>query len=100
MINEFKKKSIKISSVKFCPHLPNSNCLCRKPKIKMFEDIDSEFLIDKENSWLIGDKESDLQFALNCGIKNTIFMSNSKYQINSLNPDFIIENLNSIKRII
>ena len=34
MIKEFEKNSIKISSVQFCPHTPNSNCLCRKPKTK------------------------------------------------------------------
>ena len=36
MINEFKKNGIKILDVFHCPHLPDSNCSCRKPMPGMF----------------------------------------------------------------
>jgi len=100
MIKEFEKNSIKISSVQFCPHTPNSNCLCRKPKTKMFDEINKSFSIDKENSWMIGDKESDIEFAINCGIRNTIFLKNSKNSIEHVSPNYKIKSLNFIKKII
>ena len=34
MIDEFKKKGIEIE-IRFCPHLPEDNCMCRKPKPNM-----------------------------------------------------------------
>ena len=94
MLNEFEKNDIKISQVELCPHLPADNCKCRKPNTLMIENILDNFNIDLENSWLIGDKNSDIQCAKNANIKNTIQVksghefTNSKanFVINSLNP--------------
>lgn len=33
MKNEFKKKDIDILNVYYCPHNPDDNCYCRKPRI-------------------------------------------------------------------
>lgn len=72
MLKEFEKNSIKISQVELCPHEPNSSCECRKPKTKMIQNISKNYEIDFDNSWLIGDKSSDIKCAFNAGIKNTI----------------------------
>lgn len=40
----------------------------RKPGIGMLRDVSIHFDIDLENSWVIGDKISDIQFGLNAGI--------------------------------
>ena len=32
MLEKFKDNNIDILDVLYCPHSPNSNCLCRKPK--------------------------------------------------------------------
>jgi D-glycero-D-manno-heptose 1,7-bisphosphate phosphatase len=72
MLGEFKKNHINISQVELCPHGPDDDCDCRKPKIGMIEKILDNHDIDLENSWLIGDKSSDIQCAINANIKNTI----------------------------
>lgn len=40
----------------------------RKPGIGMLRDVSLHFDIDLENSWVIGDKMSDIQFGLNVGL--------------------------------
>jgi D-glycero-D-manno-heptose 1,7-bisphosphate phosphatase len=100
MINEFLRNKIKISSVKFCPHNPNTDCDCRKPKTGMFKEIENNNNLDLNNSWMIGDKESDILFAINSGIKNTIFLRNDNYYLNSTVPDFTIDSIIEIKEII
>ncbi len=72
MLEEFDKNSINISQVELCPHSPNDGCNCRKPKTGMIDNILKNYQIDLENSWLIGDKSSDIQCAKNANIKNTI----------------------------
>ncbi|MEA2017015.1 MAG: D-glycero-beta-D-manno-heptose 1,7-bisphosphate 7-phosphatase [Campylobacterota bacterium] len=72
MIEQFNSNDIVISSVFCCPHEPNSNCDCRKPKTGMIEQSQKIFDIDFANSWLIGDKDSDIQTAYNANIPNTI----------------------------
>lgn len=72
MKKEFSKNGIEISQVELCPHAPDENCECRKPKTGMIDNILKNFDIDLENSWLIGDKSSDISCANNAKILNTI----------------------------
>lgn len=94
MVNKFRKKSIEILDVFYCPHSPYDNCNCRKPKPGMLIEAKNKYNIDMEKSWLIGDKENDIKAANNAGIKNTILVrsghridesnSKAKYLMNSI----------------
>ncbi|MER3431680.1 MAG: HAD family hydrolase [Blastocatellia bacterium] len=44
----------------FCPHLPHSGCICRKPGRGMIDQAMADFDIDLRNSWVVGDKEIDV----------------------------------------
>ena len=61
MLSEFEKNDIKIDKVYFCPHSPDENCECRKPKAGMILQGLKEFDIDPQKSILIGDKTSDIE---------------------------------------
>ena len=74
MIKEFNKNKIEILKVYFCPHSPSEDCDCRKPKIGMITQSLNDFSIDLQNSWLIGDKISDIQTAINANIPNRILI--------------------------
>ena len=76
MKEKFKDNSINILKVYYCPHGPEDNCECRKPNIEMITQAKKDFDIDLENSWLIGDKTSDIQTAVNANIKNNILIKN------------------------
>lgn len=78
MLDEFKKNGINILNVYFCPHSPDEVCDCRKPQIGMILQSLSDFDIDLQKSWLIGDKMSDIQTAINANIPNKILISKEK----------------------
>lgn len=59
----------KIDAIYFCPHLPDEDCTCRKPRLGMIESALADLPIDLENSWMIGDKNLDVELGLNAGIK-------------------------------
>ena len=94
MLNQFSKKNISILDVFFCPHGPKSKCDCRKPRPGMIIDAMNKYNIDLEKSWMIGDKETDIEAANLAGISNTILLrsghkinesdSKSKYIIDSI----------------
>jgi len=91
MLKEFEKRGIRIEKVYFCPHAPEEKCDCRKPATGMFEKAFSEYPIDKENSWMIGDKHTDMKAAADAGIKNTVLIGNcfirdenAKYIVNDI----------------
>ena len=79
MINEFKKNNIEIKKVYHCPHHPDfsSTCSCRKPKPGMLLQAQKDFDIDMKNSIMIGDKERDIEAALNAGLKETYLFEQS-----------------------
>jgi len=78
MLEAFKKEKISIEEVKYCPHAPEENCLCRKPQIGMVKQILQKHQIDLNNSWLIGDKQSDIDLAINSKIQQTIAIGERK----------------------
>ena len=84
MIDEFKKNDIEIKKVFFCPHHPDisGKCSCRKPNPGMLLEAKEEFNIDMKNSILIGDKERDIEAAINAGLSKTYLFdetNNIKY---------------------
>ena len=102
MKDEFKKNGIDILKVYYCPHSPNEDCECRKPKIGMITQACDEFDIDLENSWLIGDKISDIKTAINANIKNKILIKssyneNEDEKIASITANSLFDTINIIK---
>jgi len=76
MLAEMKKENIHIEAVHHCHHAPEENCFCRKPAVGMVDAILFEHNIDLEDSWLIGDKQSDIDLAHNAHIAHTIAIGN------------------------
>jgi D-glycero-D-manno-heptose 1,7-bisphosphate phosphatase len=54
----------------FCPHLPDAGCACRKPRLGMIEQALAIHDIDMKGSWMIGDKNIDVETAINAGISS------------------------------
>lgn len=72
MENELAAHDIYISDILYCPHHSKlENCLCRKPKHLMLQKAMAQFDIDPEQSWFIGDKQSDVDAGIAAGV-NTI----------------------------
>jgi len=101
MLKQFKFKGIKILDVFHCPHGPDSDCNCRKPKPGMLLEAKSKYNIDMKKSWMIGDKGSDIVAANAAGIKRTILLKsiheNDKSKIHAT---FCIDSLNELTKII
>jgi D-glycero-D-manno-heptose 1,7-bisphosphate phosphatase len=77
VLDQFKKMDINILDIFFCPHGPNSSCYCRKPKPGMIFEANSKYNIDLKSSWMIGDKEEDIETANNAGVNNTILIKSA-----------------------
>lgn len=67
--SEFAREEIFFDFVKFCPHVPDDLCDCRKPKTALGVTAISEFSIMSNQSFMVGDQPSDMEFARECGFK-------------------------------
>ncbi len=74
MLSQFNNNGIKILDTFYCPHYPEENCECRKPKPGMFIEAKDKYNIRMKDSWMIGDKETDIKAANLAGITNTILV--------------------------
>lgn len=91
MCEEFKKENINILKVYYCPHSPEENCDCRKPATGMILQALKEFNINLDKSWLIGDKISDVQTAINAKIINKVLISTNNSEENK--DYFVVKSL-------
>lgn len=78
----------------YCPHHPQygmkENCQCRKPNIGMIMKAAEEFKIDLSNSFMIGDRITDVQTAINAGVKPVIVGSDcKKHEMDSIDREII-----------
>lgn len=50
-----------IDDLVFCPHAPEENCPCRKPKAGMMLTLLEKWKVSPQNTWVIGDAFRDLE---------------------------------------
>ena len=76
MMQVLESQGIRFDEVLICPHKPEDNCDCRKPKTKLVTTWLAESVLDTANSYVIGDRTTDLQLASNMGIQGLHYSQN------------------------
>lgn len=92
MLKMFEPSGIKIQRIYMCPHLPEVNCSCRKPQPKMLLEAAEDFDIDLANSYMIGDRQSDIMAGVNAGTK-TILVKTGNQPIESAEATYTANTL-------
>ncbi len=69
ILDMFRTQGIEFEQVFVCPHYKHEACECRKPKLGMVRDFIAANPLDKAASFMVGDRDTDLEFAANLGIE-------------------------------
>ena len=104
-----KKNGVEITEFYCCPHHPDGIgeykkvCECRKPNNKMIEDAIKKYNIDREKSYMIGDKTSDIGAGLKSNLKTVLVKTG--YGLKDMekvdkNETLIYENLKDFSEIL
>lgn len=67
MLAAIEKAGGKITKIYYCPHHPDDNCQCRKPKTGMIDQLQKDFEVDISKAFLIGDSWKDVKLGLSIG---------------------------------
>lgn len=91
-----------ISGLYFCPHKKEDNCHCRKPRPGMFLDAKEDFPdIDFNQSFMIGDRWSDMDAASALGIKTCMLIDKlTDLHKCRVEPDFCISDISQAIQLV
>jgi D,D-heptose 1,7-bisphosphate phosphatase len=95
-----------LDDIYFCPHHPDKGflgevvelkikCDCRKPATGMIDEAVRKFNISRQDSWMIGDRTSDILAGKRAGLKTILVQTGyagMDYKFD-VEPDFIAQNL-------
>ena len=72
-----KKDNTSFDAIYYCPHKPEENCDCRKPKPGLLLRAAKDHKIDLKNSFFIGDSITDIEAANAAGCNGILLENNS-----------------------
>lgn len=99
--NIMEDQKIIFTEYNYCYHHPDGvikeysgECDCRKPKPFFILNAIKKYNLDKNMSWMAGDRDTDIQCGKNSGLKTILieYAGSENYRLNS-DPDFRVKNL-------
>ncbi|MCF6137322.1 D-glycero-alpha-D-manno-heptose-1,7-bisphosphate 7-phosphatase [Pseudalkalibacillus berkeleyi] len=87
MMTELSKEGAHIHEIRACIHKPHEGCTCRKPDSGMLTDLAKKYNVDLSNSYMIGDRITDIEAGQKAGTK-TIFLGEKH-----VDADYTTDNL-------
>jgi len=75
-----------VAGVYMCPHKPDNDCFCRKPKPGLLLQAARELSLDLKRSWMIGDAWSDVQAGQRAGVAGSILLKTGRGTEQLLQP--------------
>jgi imidazoleglycerol-phosphate dehydratase/histidinol-phosphatase len=65
----FASQGIDLADMFVCPHEAEEGCACRKPGLGLLWEWLSSHDVDRPQSLMVGDRDSDMEFARNLGVR-------------------------------
>ncbi len=69
ILDALSSQGVRFDAVCICPHRPADDCDCRKPKTGLLEAYLADHDYVREQSAVIGDRDTDMQLASNLGVR-------------------------------
>jgi histidinol-phosphate phosphatase family protein len=89
-------EGIRLDAIYYCPHKPDDGCSCRKPGSGLVERAAKELSFDARESFVIGDKASDIEMGRNVGATTLLVCTGYGAQVaadGTARPDYVVNDL-------
>ena len=86
LVNLIQDNGGQVGGVYVCPHKPDDDCFCRKPKPGLLLQAANELSLDLQCSWMIGDAWSDVQAGQRAGVLQNIILKTGRGTEQLLGP--------------
>ena len=66
------REGARVDAFYYCPHAPESDCRCRKPRTGLFEDARRDWNVEFASSAIVGDRALDIEAGRRLGLLTAI----------------------------
>jgi len=77
LANELASVGGYVEEIFFCPHHPDDQCICRKPKPGLLQQIQKKYGLTMSETFFIGDSFVDVQAAQSVGCKPILVLTSN-----------------------
>ena len=94
--DELQKHGADYDALYYCPHRPDENCNCRKPRPGLVLRAASELDLNLRTSLTIGDREIDIEAGRAAGTRTILLGDGDSHKTKrsgETGPDFVAKNL-------
>jgi D-glycero-D-manno-heptose 1,7-bisphosphate phosphatase len=85
---------VHLDGIYFCPHTPEDDCLCRKPRTGLIELAAQELRFDPRTAFVIGDKSCDIELGQRVGATTFLVRTGYGAQVATdptVSPDYVVD---------
>ncbi len=100
MKDELAKEGARVDAIYHCPHHPDDNCQCRKPKPKLALQAAKDHDIELDSSFVVGDLQMDIDLGKAIGCRTILIGAPPMNSDEIAKPDIIVSDLLSAAQII
>ena len=96
-------EGVHLDGIYYCPHKPEDDCLCRKPRPGLLEQAARELGFAPGACFVVGDKESDIELGRRIGATTLLVRSGYGASVDSgtaVTPDYVAEGLEEVAQTI
>jgi len=72
MAADLAKEGARLDGIYYCPHLPEDNCDCRKPRTALLRKAAADLNLDLSRSFMVGDMLSDVVAGQTAGCRTCL----------------------------
>lgn len=100
VISLLERSGVTIDEACYCPHAPEDECDCRKPSPTMLLDASRKFNIDLSSSFMIGDREVDIETGKRAGCRTVRLRAGDDKKPGSVAADYENDNWIELARYV
>ncbi|MFH1003169.1 MAG: HAD family hydrolase [Chloroflexota bacterium] len=98
---DLARQGARVDAIYYCPHHPEDDCDCRKPKTKLVQQAAREHDIDLGQSFVVGDLPMDIELGRAIGARTVLVTGSlSPAEIDRLKPDAVCSDVLEAARTI
>jgi D-glycero-D-manno-heptose 1,7-bisphosphate phosphatase len=97
------REGVCLDGLYVCPHEPDDNCACRKPKLGLIEKAAKDLGFKVQNSIVIGDKAGDIEMGHRVGALTFLVRTGYGAQVAAeliVAPNYVVDSLPATVQII